>query len=230
MLQLDADTITNQTGAIQGADVSLNARTDINNIGGIIQGNDRLLASAGRDINATTTLRSVESAADQNRFARTTIDSVSGIYVQVSGETVKADVGRNLTMTSEQDSDRYDAKQQNAGAGGSFTFGSMSGSASVNLSRDKMHSNYDSVVEQTGIFAGKGGFDVTVGEHTRLDGAVMGSTAAPDKNRLDTGTLGVGVDIPQAKDFTPSHGMIYLRYSPAGWQDDLDSPPQPLMP
>jgi filamentous hemagglutinin len=26
----------------------------------------------------------------------------------------------------------------------------MSGSASVNLSKDKMHSNYDSVVEQTG--------------------------------------------------------------------------------
>ncbi|NKG29476.1 hemolysin, partial [Erwinia rhapontici] len=78
----------------------------------------------------------------------------------VSGETVRADVARNLTMTSEQDSDRYDSKQQNASVGGSFTFGSMTGSASVNLSRDKMHSNYDSVVEQTGIFAGKGGFDV----------------------------------------------------------------------
>ncbi|MFC3393722.1 hemagglutinin repeat-containing protein [Brenneria rubrifaciens] len=126
---------------------------------------------------------------------------------QVSGETVKADVGRNLTMTSEQDSDRYDAKQQNAGAGGSFTFGSMSGSASVNLSRDKMHSDYDSVVEQTGIFAGKGGFDVTVGEHTRLDGAVMGSTAAPDKNRLDTGTLGFS-DIENRADYKAEHQSI----------------------
>ncbi|HHT0188780.1 TPA: hemagglutinin repeat-containing protein, partial [Raoultella planticola] len=45
---------------------------------------------------------------------------------QVSGDTVIADIGRNLTLTSEQDSDRYDSKQQNASAGGSFTFGSMS--------------------------------------------------------------------------------------------------------
>ncbi|MFE8116865.1 two-partner secretion domain-containing protein [Brenneria goodwinii] len=126
---------------------------------------------------------------------------------QVSGETVKAEVGRNLTMTSEQDSDRYDAKQQNASAGGSFTFGSMSGSASVNLSRDKMHSNYDSVVEQTGIFAGKGGFDVTVGEHTQLNGAVIGSTATPDKNRLDTGTLGFG-DIHNQADYKVEHQSI----------------------
>ncbi|HDX6761384.1 TPA: hemagglutinin repeat-containing protein, partial [Escherichia coli] len=109
---------------------------------------------------------------------------------QAGGETVKVDAGRHLTLTSEQDSDRYDSKQQNASAGGSFTFGSMSGSASVSLSRDKMHSNYDSVQEQTGIFAGRGGFDVTTGQHTQLNGAVIASTATADKNRLDTGTLG----------------------------------------
>ncbi|HAT1578423.1 TPA: DUF4258 domain-containing protein, partial [Raoultella ornithinolytica] len=126
---------------------------------------------------------------------------------QVSGDTVIADIGRNLTLTSEQDSDRYDSKQQNASAGGSFTFGSMSGSASVNLSKDKMHSNYDSVVEQTGIFAGKGGYDITVGEHTRLDGAVIGSTATAGKNRLDTGTLGWG-DIDNRADFKTEHQSV----------------------
>ncbi|EJR0225377.1 hemagglutinin repeat-containing protein, partial [Raoultella planticola] len=126
---------------------------------------------------------------------------------QVSGDKVIADIGRNLTLTSEQDSDRYDSKQQNASAGGSFTFGSMSGSASVNLSKDKMHSNYDSVVEQTGIFVGKGGYDITVGEHTQLDGAVIGSTATADKNRLDTGTLGWG-DIDNRADFKTEHQSV----------------------
>ncbi|EEW0270739.1 VENN motif pre-toxin domain-containing protein, partial [Escherichia coli] len=110
----------------------------------------------------------------------------------------------HLTLTSEQDSDRYDSKQQNASAGGSFTFGSMSGSASVNLSRDKMHSNYDSVQEQTGIFAGRGGFDVTTGQHTQLNGAVIASTATADKNRLDTGTLGFS-DIENRADFKTEH-------------------------
>lgn len=123
---------------------------------------------------------------------------------QAGGETVKVDAGRHLTLTSEQDSDRYDSKQQNASAGGSFTFGSMSGSASVNLSRDKMHSNYDSVQEQTGIFAGRGGFDVTTGQHTQLNGAVIASTATADKNRLDTGTLGFS-DIDNRADFKTEH-------------------------
>ncbi|EZK10827.1 hemagluttinin repeat family protein [Escherichia coli 1-176-05_S1_C3] len=123
---------------------------------------------------------------------------------QAGGETVKVDAGRHLTLTSEQDSDRYDSKQQNASAGGSFTFGSMSGSASVNLSRDKMHSNYDSVQEQTGIFAGRGGVDVTTGQHTQLNGAVIASTATADKNRLDTGTLGFS-DIENRADFKTEH-------------------------
>ncbi|ENV4190293.1 hemagglutinin repeat-containing protein [Escherichia coli] len=123
---------------------------------------------------------------------------------QAGGETVKVDAGRHLTLTSEQDSDRYDSKQQNASAGGSFTFGSMSGSASVSLSRDKMHSNHDSVQEQTGIFAGRGGFDVTTGQHTQLNGAVIASTATADKNRLDTGTLGFS-DTENRADFKTEH-------------------------
>ncbi|HFP4668783.1 TPA: hemagglutinin repeat-containing protein, partial [Escherichia coli] len=126
---------------------------------------------------------------------------------QAGGETVKVDAGRHLTLTSEQDSDRYDSKQQNASAGGSFTFGSMSGSASVNLSRDKMHSNYDSVQEQTGIFAGRGGFDVTTGQHTQLNGTVIASTATADKNWLDTGTLGFS-DIENRADYKVEHQSV----------------------
>ncbi|WP_262420563.1 hemagglutinin repeat-containing protein [Pantoea vagans] len=125
-----------------------------------------------------------------NRLSLTSGRDTTLTGAQVNGESVKVDAGRNLTLTSEQDSDRYDSKQQSASAGGSFTFGSMTGSANVNVSRDKMHSNWQSVAEQTGIFAGKGGFDVTVGEHTQLNGAVISSTATADKNRLDTGTLG----------------------------------------
>lgn len=129
------------------------------------------------------------------------------IGAQVTGESVKADVGRNLLLESQQDSDRYDSKQQNASAGGSFTFGSMTGSGSISLSKDKMHSNYDSVQEQTGIFAGKGGFDLTVGEHTQLNGAVIGSTATADKNKLDTGTLGFK-DIHNQADFDVEHQSV----------------------
>jgi len=123
---------------------------------------------------------------------------------QASGEKITVDAGRNLTLESERDSDRYNAKQQNASAGGSFTLGSMTGSASVSASRDRLNSNFDSVKEQTGLFAGKGGYDVTVKEHTQLDGAVIASTAESDKNRLDTGTLGWS-DIHNQADYRATH-------------------------
>jgi len=42
--------------------------------------------------------------------------------------------------------------------------------------------------------------------------------------------VGLGVDIQEAKDYTPSHALLYVRYSAAGWQGDMDLPPQPLVP
>ncbi len=107
---------------------------------------------------------------------------------QVSGHQVTMDVGRNLTLSSEQDSDNYDSKQRSGSAGASGSMGG--GSGSLNLSQSKMHSTWASVEAQTGIFAGEGGFDVKVGGHTQLNGSVLASTAAAELNRLDTGTLG----------------------------------------
>lgn len=43
-------------------------------------------------------------------------------------------------------------------------------------------------------------------------------------------SIGAGIDIQQAKDYTPSHALIFVRYSMAGWQGDMDMPPQPLVP
>ncbi|WP_186450263.1 VENN motif pre-toxin domain-containing protein, partial [Escherichia coli] len=88
-------------------------------------------------------------------------------------------------------------------------FGSMTGSGYIAASRDKMKSRFDSVAEQTGMFAGDGGFDITVGRHTQLDGAVIASTATPDKNHLDTGTLGFS-DLHNEADYKVSHSGISL--------------------
>ncbi|WP_437615214.1 hemagglutinin repeat-containing protein [Erwinia sp. V71] len=135
---------------------------------------------------------------------------------QASGEKVTVDVGRDLTLQSEQDSDRYDARQQNASAGGSFTFGSMTGSGYISVTQDKLKSNFDSVREQTGLFAGKGGYDVTVKEHTQLDGAVIASTADKEKNRLNTGTLG-WTDIHNQADYRATHsGGSFSTGGPVG--------------
>ncbi|MFP1825700.1 hemagglutinin repeat-containing protein [Lonsdalea quercina] len=175
------------------------------------------VGSGGYGITVSASVNSSKGHENGNGLTHneTTLDAGSGINLtsgrdttlkgaQVNGETITADVGRNLTLTSEQDSNSYDAKQQSVSAGASFTFGSMTGSASINMSKDKVNSNYDSVKEQTGLFAGQGGYNIKVGNHTQLDGAVIASTADKDKNLLDTGTLGWS-DIHNQADYQSEH-------------------------
>ena len=174
--------------------------------------------SAGISISASVNASKGKENGSSLTHQETTLDSGGAVTLrsgrdttltgaQVNGERIAAEVGRNLTLTSEQDSNRYDSKQQSASAGGSFTFGSMTGSGSLSLSQDKMHSTYESVQEQTGLFAGKGGFDVKVGEHTQLNGAVIGSTASAEHNRLETGTLGFS-DIDNQAAYKVEHQSV----------------------
>ena len=153
-------------------------------------------------------------------WTETTIDSGKTVTIksgndtvlngaQVNGNKIVADVGHDLLMSSQQDSNKYDSKQNSVAAGGSFTFGSMTGSGYISASQDKMKSRFDSVAEQTGMFTGDGGFDITVGNHTQLDGAVIASTATADKNNLDTGTLGF-TDIHNEADFKTQHSGISI--------------------
>ncbi|WP_105638300.1 hemagglutinin repeat-containing protein [Cronobacter dublinensis] len=171
--------------------------------------------SAGISIFANANASKGKEKGNGTTWSETTVDSGGTAMLasgrdttlngaQVNGEKVIADVGHNLTIASQQDSNRYNSKQTNVNAGGSFTFGSMTGSGYLGVTQDKMRSTFDSVAEQSGIFAGKGGFDVSVGNHTQLNGAVIGSTAAADKNRLETGTLGF-TDIGNKADYKVSH-------------------------
>ena len=66
----------------------------------------------------------------------------------------------------------------------------MTGNAYIGASQNKTKSNFDSVIEQTGLYAGAQGFDINVGRHTQLNGAVIASEAPAARNRLSTETLG----------------------------------------
>ncbi len=171
--------------------------------------------SAGLSIFASVNGAKGHEKGDATLWSETTLDSGGDLSItsgrdtilsgaQVNGNRVTADIGRDLTITSLQDSDNYDAKQSSFGAGGSFSFGSMTGSGYVNASQDKMHSSYSSVLEQSGIYAGEGGFDITVGSHTQLNGAVIASQADAGKNRLETGTLGF-TDMDNQADYKTEH-------------------------
>ncbi|WP_116342910.1 hemagglutinin repeat-containing protein [Enterobacter cloacae] len=137
------------------------------NTNSVVHADEQLTVNSGRD----TTLKGAE----------------------LEGSRVVVNTGRDLTISSVQDMASYDSKQSSSGASLSLCipplcYGASSGS--VSASGENITQNGKSVAEQSGIFAGKGGFAVTTGNHTQLDGAVIASTASADKNSLDTGTLG----------------------------------------
>ena len=146
-------------------------------------------AGSGNANGNGTTYRETQVSARDNLTLISGRDTVL-IGAQARADSILADIGRNLTIASQQDTDRYDAKQKQVNAGGSFSFGSMTGSAYIGASVGKTKSNYDSVIEQSGLYAGSGGFDIYVGKHTQLDGAVIASDAEAAKNKLSTETFG----------------------------------------
>ena len=70
--------------------------------------------------------------------------------------------------------------------GGTIGFGITS---TGSVGQSNTNSTYSSVIEQSGIYAGTGGFDITVNGNTDLTGAVISSTADASKNTLTTGSL-----------------------------------------
>ncbi len=105
----------------------------------------------------------------------------------VSGNKVNVDVGRNLDIQSLQMKKEYN--EESTFIGGGFSVGGGKTSYSAGASRGNMDSNYESVSNQAGIYAGEEGFDITVKENTSLKGGVIDSKATSDKNTLTTGTL-----------------------------------------
>ncbi|MGA4089331.1 hemagglutinin repeat-containing protein [Ralstonia nicotianae] len=137
---------------------------------------------------------------------------------QASGNTVNATVGRNLNVESRQDTDNYASRSESGGAQVSlcippFCVGSAF-SGSANLAEGKTDSTYASVVHQSGIAAGTGGYNINVKGNTDLVGGVISSTAAPSKNVLRTGTLTTR-DVENHAAYSSEQSSVSVSYTSA---------------
>ena len=124
---------------------------------------------------------------------------------QGHAKQIVADVDGDLLLESLQDTSTYKGKQANMALSGSMSMTGQ-GSVSGNVGRQSMKSDFASVISQTGLFAGDGGFQIDVKDHTHLSGAVIkGSEQSIDKgvNQLLTGTL-TTEDIQNRADYRAS--------------------------
>ncbi|WP_072563560.1 hemagglutinin repeat-containing protein [Granulibacter bethesdensis] len=145
-------------------------------------------SQGGTVASSTTPVNTVVAAGN-------TLVLVSGKDTRLEGadasaNKIVASIGGDLILKSMQAT----ASGSSSQAGGSVNVqigitGTSGGSASVAASN--INNGYASVVSQTGLFAGKGGLNVTVGGNTSLTGAVISSLAPANDNTLNTGTLTV---------------------------------------
>ncbi|GAB4557796.1 MAG: hypothetical protein Tsb0017_12800 [Geothermobacteraceae bacterium] len=108
---------------------------------------------------------------------------------QIRGESLTVTTGGDLNIRSQQDLDNYHFSDRSASAGVSVPVQGGGASAQVAFSSMKVDSDFQSVRQQTGLFAGEGGFDVTVGGRTDLTGGAIVSQAPAQDNRLTTQEL-----------------------------------------
>ena len=199
--------------SVEGENVHLNAATDLNvtasentnktkedhtassgsigvtvGLGGVM-GVDAGYSRGKENIkeNSTTYNESTVKAKNDLTFESGKDTNIRG--GAISGEKVTGKVGGDLNIESKKDSKDYESKSASSGLGISYNPASGGVSVTGGASKGSIESRYDSVTSQSGIYAGKEGFDISVEKNTDLKGAVIGSNAPAEKNQLTTGTL-----------------------------------------
>ncbi len=96
----------------------------------------------------------------------------------VAGKTVTAGAANGITIESRQDTASYDEKSRSA------ALGISSGGISGGYNQGTINGDYANVSQQSGIFAGTGGYHINTNGTIDLKGGFIGSTADPANNDL----------------------------------------------
>ena len=205
--------------SVEGKDVTLNAKENLNitaskNTNKLEQNSKSSSASVGVGFDiATGQVSSVtisgskskgEVDANSTSYNESTVkadknlDFTSGKDTNIkggklSGEKVTGNVGGDLDIESKQDKNSYEEKNSSAGFGIGMPVGDKDSANKIGIfgsaGKSDVESKYESVTDQSGIYTGKAGFDINVGENTDLKGGIISSEAEKEKNKISTGTL-----------------------------------------
>ena len=143
-----------------------------------------------------------------NTLALTTKQDVHIKDGVLKGEAIQANVGRNLEIHSVQDTHDYTDHTTSSGMGLSLSKKGAFNSIQGSLQRTDIDSKYSSVIHPSGMYAGHTGFNISVGNTTTLEGALLSSKT--DTNTLKTKQLVMKDMENKAKYAYGSKGVSYL--------------------
>ena len=134
---------------------------------------------------------------------------------QVSGGGLAVQAGRNLNIVSDQDTERQTASQTSWSLGGTVGLTGMPSSFNASYAKGDASGSYASVTATSGLFAGAGGYAVSVGGTTTLTGGALASTADASKNTLSTGAL-VTKDLANSMSWKAASSGMSVSYTVGG--------------
>nr|WP_324292656.1 hemagglutinin repeat-containing protein [Xanthomonas oryzae] len=139
----------------------------------------------------------------------------------VKGDRIDAQVGGDLTIESLQDKLDIQSKESSVGGRVQISAGTA-WDASGYASGAKANGNYLGVVEQSGLFAGNGGYHVTAGKVNLIGGAIASTNAAASELTADALTF---TDLKNQMDYSASSGSISGGFGSTGNQTDANGNP-----
>ena len=126
----------------------------------------------------------------------------------LKGEEIQANIGGNLEIHSVQDTHDYTDHTTSGGLGLSLSKKGTFNSLQSSVQRTGIDSTYTSVIHPSGMFAGSTGFNISVGNTTTLEGALLASQT--DTNTLKIKQLVMKDMENRAKYTYGSNGASYL--------------------
>ena len=176
--QQKADGKNSNAGASYGVGVSVGAQTGAYVFveAGYGQGSNHLDGTVHENTTLNSDRLSIKSKGD------TTLKGA-----QATANRIDADVGGKLNIISQQDTLAQDSEQTGAGIRLQASLGTA-WQASGNYSNSKASGSSSSVNEQSGLFAGDGGYHVKA-DSVDLKGGAIASTASKENNDLTANSL-----------------------------------------
>jgi len=176
--QNKADGKNSNAGLSVGVGVSVGAQT-----GAYIYGE----AGFGKGSNHLDSNTHNQTTLDAKNISLTSKGDTTLRGAQAKADRIDANVGGQLKVESLQDTVEQNTKQTGAGGRLQASFGTA-WQASGNFSSSKASGDSNSVNQQSGLFAGDGGYHVKA-DSVDLKGGAIVSTATKDKNDLTTNRL-----------------------------------------
>ncbi|MGO3889280.1 MAG: hemagglutinin repeat-containing protein, partial [Psychrobacter sp.] len=169
-----------------------------------------ITASASRAKGYANSDSTTYANSQVNVGGNTTLDIGNDLNIKggvLNTDKIQGVIGGDMTIESLQDTATYDSDQKNMGFSADLDLAKGAGSSlSVNGGKTNVNADYQAVGEQSGVFTGDGGIDLTTEGTTNLIGGAITTTDKALQNGLNNYVSKGGITTQDIENTTSYEG------------------------